>query len=156
MAENGLVFKASIIINRPAADIWAFMCEFQNDALWRSGVQSVDLTSDEPLRLGSTGIHYMRMGGALHWRVTTWEVNTVMGWEFSGGYLRGSHGAYHLAPIDGGTQVTIDGWVSGGLLLTALLRLGKSLVMRTLERDLSTLKRLLEQDRQPMTGPAPE
>ena len=41
-------------INVPAAEAFAYVADFSNNAAWQSGIQSTDWTSPAPIRVGST------------------------------------------------------------------------------------------------------
>ena len=46
--------STSIEIDRPAADVFAFVAEFPNNPRWQRGQRSCEWTSEPPLRVGST------------------------------------------------------------------------------------------------------
>ena len=46
---------ATIVINRPAADVFDYVMEVPHDAQWRSGVVEASFTSDGPIGVGTTG-----------------------------------------------------------------------------------------------------
>jgi hypothetical protein len=55
--------STSIEIDRPAADVFAFVAEFPNNPRWQRGQRSCRWTSEPPLRVGSTYDQHARFLG---------------------------------------------------------------------------------------------
>ena len=55
--------STSIEIERPAAEVFAFVSEFPNNPRWQRGMQSCRWTSEPPLRVGSTYCQHARFLG---------------------------------------------------------------------------------------------
>lgn len=55
--------STSIEIDRPAADVFAFVAEFPNNPRWQRGQRSCEWTSEPPLRVGSTYDQHARFLG---------------------------------------------------------------------------------------------
>ncbi len=64
--------SVSVVIARPADDVFAFVSDARNRPQWDDGVDSEELTSPEPIGVGSTVQTRMRsMGRPLEY---TWEI----------------------------------------------------------------------------------
>jgi uncharacterized membrane protein len=55
--------STSIAIDRPAADVFAFVAEFPNNPRWQRGQRSCTWTTEPPLRVGSTYEQHARFLG---------------------------------------------------------------------------------------------
>ena len=45
---------ASVFIQRPIAEVFGIISDFENNPRWQSGMVEAKFTSDGPLRVGST------------------------------------------------------------------------------------------------------
>ncbi len=97
--------NATIMINRPVDEVFAYVMDFSNDTNWRAGAPESGMHSDGPLGPGSLG--YTRVGGVeAEWRVVSYVQNEGAEWELTSGPMLG-RGGYRLIPVDGGTQFTL-------------------------------------------------
>lgn len=146
MAAEILNFRMenSIFIARPPEDIWTFLTDIDNDRKWRKGLMETHWTSDEPSQLGSTAVYVFKGIGEVHWKLTEWEEQRVIGWDYIGGRLDGGHGSYRMEPENGGTRMTMRMELIAGVLFRMFLRL---FVSRQNDGDLKTLKAVMEDQR---------
>jgi carbon monoxide dehydrogenase subunit G len=140
---------ASVLIDRPQAEVFAFIADARNRPRWDEGVESEELTSPEPIGVGSTVRTTMRSMGREY--VIDWEIvkhesprsqtiesksgpfPTTLNWELSGG--------------EGGAtraDFSLTGRPSG------FLRLLQPMIARSTQRNLDEafprLKRVLEDE----------
>ncbi len=138
--------EVSLLINRPPADVFAYICNFENNPKWQERVVDAWFTSDPPLRRGST---YIQIASFLGRRIkSTFEVI-----EYQPGRLVRASGAAGLFPItfsrqvepaNGGSRMTviIEGDASGIFKLAEPLLAQK--VKASIEKDCRMLKKMLE------------
>ena len=136
----------SIFIDRPPADVFAYISNFENNPKWQSGVIDAWFTTDPPLRRGS---RYMQVASFLGRRIeSTFEVieyqpgrlvraTRVAGW-FPITLTR------KVEPQNGGSRVTaiVEG-DAGDIFKLAEPLLFKKL-NASVEKDVHTLKKILE------------
>jgi uncharacterized protein YndB with AHSA1/START domain len=135
----------TITINRPIADVFAFLADGTTATQWRSGVLDIAHVSGEGV--GATYSQGVRGPGgrriAADYRVTASEPPTHLAFEAIAGPVR-PHGDYRLEAVDGATRLTFS--------LDATLGFLKGLVMgaavqRTMDAEMlatDKLKRVLE------------
>ena len=46
--------EATVTVNRPSEEVFAFLSNFENNPRWQSGMQEASFTSQGPLQVGST------------------------------------------------------------------------------------------------------
>ncbi len=137
-------FQSSIAIARPPEDVWKFLTDVSNDTRWRTGVTSARMISDPPYGVGSTGLHVVKGIGDWPWTVTEWDEPSIMGWDVTGGRLRGSHGSYGINAEGSGSRVTIDTRLKPSVLMRVLMLIMKRTVRRQAASDLEKLKEILD------------
>ncbi len=72
------IIKESITIRKPASEVFAFACNFQNDPSWRSGVVEMQLDPPGPCRLGTRTrevLHFFGQKMITEGEVTEYEPN---------------------------------------------------------------------------------
>jgi uncharacterized membrane protein len=114
--ESNLTIEDSIFIARPADDIWNFLYDINNDQLWGIGVVETRWTSDEPSKIGSTAVYVIEGFGEVHWKLTGWEEQRIMGWDTIDGRFDGGHGSYRMEPEAGGSRMTMRIEIRSGVL----------------------------------------
>ena len=137
---------ATVQISRPPEEVFAFIADARNRPLWDESVGTEELTSPEPIGVGSTvrtGLRSMGRDYVLTWEVTEHEPPSRQTIESTSGPFPTTL-AYRLSPQDGGTLVQFS--VTGHP--TGMLRLLQPLIARNTEKNLDRgfprLKRLLE------------
>jgi uncharacterized membrane protein len=99
----------SVEINRPAADVFAFLGDGENDPQWRSGVLDVRRRSGR----GQGAVYEQGVKGPMGRRVpadyeiTAYEPDRRIAFRAIAGPVR-PEGSYELTPIDGRTRVTFS------------------------------------------------
>jgi uncharacterized protein YndB with AHSA1/START domain len=146
---GGLVFAktATVQISRPPEEVFAFVADARNRPLWDESVATEELTSPEPIGVGSTvrtGLRSMGRDYILTWEITEHEPPSRQTIESTSGPFPTTL-AYRLSPRDGGTLVefSVTGRPTGMLRLLQPL-IARNTQKRNLERGFPRLKRLLE------------
>lgn len=138
--------SVAVHVSRPPDEVFAFVADARNRPLWDESVDTEELTSPEPIGVGSTVRTQMRSMGRDY--VLTWEIvehdpprrQTI---ESTSGPFATTL-AYRLSAQDGGTLVdfSVEGRPTG------MLRLLQPLIARNTEKNLDRsfprLKQVLE------------
>ena len=138
--------SGSIDIGRPVVDVFAYLSDPTNNVKWESGVVEMELTSDGPVEVGSTGRRVEKYMGTDEgtWEVTEFQEPRSLAVSFESQKFIGD-GRWDLEPIDAGTSLTyrFSGNAKNPLwrLLTPLMT---PMVRRYIRRDYGTLKQILE------------
>jgi uncharacterized membrane protein len=142
--------QQSVDIARPLEEVFAFVANSANDALWGSNLVEVTKVSPGPVGVGSRFRYKVRFAGRefeLVREITEYEPNRRQAVKTISGPLRFG-GVRTFEAIPGGTRLTLTGGgrTGGffGLAEPLLLRAAQ----RSLRTDLVTLKRLLENQTQ--------
>jgi carbon monoxide dehydrogenase subunit G len=145
---RGLVFtkRVSVQISRPPGEVFAFVADARNRPFWDESVDTEELTSPEPIGVGSTvrtGLRSMGRDYVLTWEIVEHEPPSRQTIESTSGPFATTL-AYRLSPQDGGTLVEFS--VTGRP--TGMLRLLQPLIARNtqknLDRGFPRLKHVLE------------
>lgn len=139
--------SVSVSIARPLDEVFAFVADARNRPSWDASVDSEELTSDEPIGVGSTVRTRFRSMGRPYeytWEIVEHQPPTHQVIESTSGPFP-TRLAYRLSDAgDGGTRVDFS--VTGRP--TGLMRLLQPLVARTTQKNLDAgftrLKELLE------------
>jgi carbon monoxide dehydrogenase subunit G len=136
----------SVTINRPVAEVWDFIGNFENTTRWSRGVLEARQTSDGLLGAGSTLQTVVKAFGrrrTADYLVTEYEPNHAFAFEVTSGPMT-SRARYSVEPAGAGTRLTASGEVAA----TGLYRLLAPIIVRTVKRhseaDLTNVKRILE------------
>ena len=138
--------SVSVVIARPPDEVFAFVSDARNRPSWDDSVDSEELTSPEPIRVGSTVRTRMRSMGRdyeIDWEIVEHEPPTRQRIESTSGPFSTTL-VYELAGDGDGTSVRFS--VTGRP--TGFLRLIQPLIARTTQRNLdegfARLKGVLE------------
>ena len=141
--------RVSVLIARPADEVFAFTSDARNRPRWDDSVDSEELTSAEPIGVGSTVRTTMRSMGREYvytWEIVEHEPPTHQKIESTSGPFPTTL-EYELSERDGATTVNfaVTGRPSG------MLRLFEPMIARNTQKNLdqgfARLKELLEPDR---------
>lgn len=137
--------ERTVTINRPAADVFAFISDGTNGRRWRPGVLDIAKTSGEGVgavyRQGVAGPMGRRI--AADYEITAFQPNSLLEFKAIAGPVR-PRGGYRLAETNGSTAVTF--WLREDLTGWKRLVLGRS-VQASMDAEmkaLDNLKALLE------------
>jgi carbon monoxide dehydrogenase subunit G len=138
--------KVAVEISRPPDEVFAFVADARNRPAWDESVDSEELTSPEPIGVGSTVRTELRSMGrdyVLTWKIVEHEPPSRQTTESTSGPFATAL-AYRLSVRDGGTLVEFA--VTGRP--TGVLRLLQPLIARNTQRNLdrgfARLKEILE------------
>ncbi len=138
-----LDFKHSIDVRRPAAEVFAYLAEFENNPAWQGGMQSCRWTSDDTMVVGATYVQEARFLGRridTHFRVS----ELVPGRSISIESTQSTFPIQVTRSVDptgeGSCQVTAH--VRGQP--TGLLKLFSGMVKKSIRKDYAALKAKLE------------
>ena len=136
----------SVTVERPVAEVWDFISNFENTTRWSRGVLAARRTSGGPLRAGSTLQTVVKAFGrrrTADYLVTEYEPNHAFAFEVTAGPMA-SRARYSVEPAGAGTRLT----ASGEAAATGLYKLLAPILVRILKRhsedDLANVKRILE------------
>lgn len=138
--------RVQVLISRPLDEVFAFVGDVRNRPRWDESVDSEELTSPEPIEVGSTVRTRLRSMGREYeytWEIVEHEPPNRMRVESTSGPFPTILG-FQFDDREGTTEVqaTVTGRPTG------LLRLFQPMIARTtqknLDRGYARLKRLLE------------
>ena len=139
-------FEATVVIDRPIEEVFNFVSDARNRPRWDESVESEELTSPEPIGIGTTVRTRLRSMGREY--LLTWEIvehdppirQTIQ--STSGPFATTL--AYRLSPQGDGTLVEFSVTGRPGGTLRMLQPLLARNTQRNLDRGFPRLKRLLE------------
>lgn len=138
--------EASVVVNRPSEEVFAFIANFENNPRWQSGMQEARKTSEGPIGVGTTYSQLAKFLGRpveSTFEIVEYESNRrIKGRSTSGSFPITF--TRTVEPISGGTQVRalIEGEASGFFKLAGPIL--NRMVQRQVYSDYSNLKSLLE------------
>ena len=138
--------ESSIDINRPAADVFAFVADQTNAPRWQHGLDEVRRLTDGPIRVGTEHVFVRRFAGRTiesHNRYTDYQPGRYVEFEIPSGWVTGK--ASYLVEPTGSGRSRLTSRME--FRLAGLSALAAPLFARILARDdrkEATLKALLE------------
>lgn len=137
--------KHEIIIQRPVEEVFAFVADFSNNAIWQSGILETETLQGAPLQSGARFRCVNRFWGQrfeTQWQLLAIEPNTRCHFEFASPVLQGAT-RFNFEAIPDGTRLIADGEADlGRSKLPALLVRPK--IRQQMRHDLNQLKKYLE------------
>jgi carbon monoxide dehydrogenase subunit G len=130
-----------VVVNRPVADVYAFLANAENDARWRPGVLQITRASDTTYRQTVKGPGGRKISADVE--ITESRPNELIAFRATSGPVR-PLGRYTLAPDGEGTRVRFELEAELG----GLKRLLAPMVQKTMDAEvaaLANLKRVLEE-----------
>jgi len=123
-------FDGTARVDRPVEEVFAFLADGTNDPKFSPRVQEIAKTTDGPTGVGTVYRSTVKDAGMKTQRefeITAFEPPTKIRWtERSKNIVVVPEGGYDLAPVDGGTQLTVfnvfEGRGFGKLIVGAALR----------------------------------
>lgn len=138
--------SATIVIGRPAVEVFDYVMDIPNDARWRTGIVEAAYTADPPLGVGTTGFDRIEANGrnmTAVWTTSEFEPGVLARWTFVSGPLQGS-GGYICKPVGESTRFTLEANVRPSGALRFLGPLFGVMVRRQNHADVAKLKEILE------------
>ena len=123
-------FEATVVIDRPIEEVFAFLADGENDPKFSPRVQEIAKTTEGPPGVGTVYASTVKDAGMetkREFRLTGFEPPTRIRWaEASKNLVTAPEGGYDLARDGSGTQVTIynvlEGHGPGKLIAPLALR----------------------------------
>ncbi len=138
--------STQVTIDKPIDEVFAFVADARNRPRWDESVQSEELTSPEPIGVGSTVRTTMKSGGGkrrFEWRITEFQAprhqlieSTEAPFPMT---LR-----YELEPSGEGTSVAFSITGEPGGVMRLLQPVLSRATQKSLDEAFPRLKRLLE------------
>ena len=145
--SEAIAGSASVLVNRPISEVWAFVSDLEKMDLWAKGVSEPRLASKGDVATGSTFTTKFTHRGRtfdVRYIVTVCEPPSRFGIKSNEGLVQYS-GIMDLENVDGATRVTntveTGAERAAGGLMAGLLRWG---MRRQLSKELGVLKRVIE------------
>ncbi len=136
----------SVVINRPAEEVFAFMADIEKQALWAGPVSESRQTSEGPLGVGTTYTQVTHLLGRRmesNFEVTEYEPNRKFSSKTTSGPME-IQSTLTVEAADGGTKVNLVAAVETGGFFRLAEPVFVSTVKRQVATDIRTLKDLLE------------
>jgi uncharacterized protein YndB with AHSA1/START domain len=123
-------FRATVVIDRPIAEVFAFLADGENDPKFSPRVLEIAKTTDGPPAVGTVYASTVKDAGMKTkraFKLTEFEPPTRIRWaETSKNLVTAPEGGYDLEPDGSGTRVTIynvlEGHGPGKLIAPLALR----------------------------------
>jgi uncharacterized protein YndB with AHSA1/START domain len=110
-------FGATVVIDRPIEDVFAFLADGENDTKFSLRVVEIRKTTDGPPGLGTVYASTVKDAGMKtkrEFELTVFEAPSKIRWtERSKNLVTAPEGGYDLAPVDGGTELTFFNELQG-------------------------------------------
>ena len=110
-------FEATVVIDRPIEEVFAFLADGENDKKFSPRVQEIAKTTDGPPGLGTVYASTVKDAGMTtkrEFKLTEFEPPTRIRWaELSKNLVVASEGGYDLTPAGDGTQLTVFNVLEG-------------------------------------------
>jgi uncharacterized protein YndB with AHSA1/START domain len=110
-------FEASVVIDRPIEEVFAFLADGENDPKFSPRVLEISKTTDGPPGVGTVYASTVKDAGMKtkrEFRLTEFEPPTRIRWaEESKNVVTAPEGGYDLAPDGNGTRVTVHNVLEG-------------------------------------------
>src|SRR5947207_15598374 len=104
-------FEATVVIDRPIEEVFAFLANGENDPKFSPRVLEIAKTTDGPPGVGTvykSAVKDAGMKTSREFELTEFEPSTRIRWtERSKNIVVVTEGGYDLVPADGGTQLTV-------------------------------------------------
>lgn len=138
--------SVAVVINRPQDEVFSYVADARNRPSWDASVTSEELTSPEPIGVGSTvRTRFPSMGRTIEytWKVTEHQPPSRMVIESTSGPFPTTL-TYQLSTSEGGTRVEFSITGRPGGIMRVLQQLLARQAQGNLDRAFPRLKRLLE------------
>jgi uncharacterized protein YndB with AHSA1/START domain len=110
-------FRATVVIDRPIDDVFAFLADGENDPKFSPRVLQIAKTTDGPPAVGTVYASTVKDAGMKtkrEFKLTAFEPPTRIRWaEVSKNLVTAPEGGYDFAPEGEGTRVTVYNVLEG-------------------------------------------
>lgn len=135
----------NVIIHRSPEKVFAYTTDITNNPRWQSDILEIEKTSGGPFGQGSTyRCVNIFMGQRFETEATVTEYIPFRkcSYNINAGYINGQN-SFFYEPVNGGTKFITRAQLQLGFL-TLAGRIFKRKAKEQIEKDLNTLKRILE------------
>jgi uncharacterized membrane protein len=139
--------EASMVINRPVAEVFDFVANFENHPKWENNFQKVKLLNSTPTGVGTTYQCELKLPGqsaTSKFEITEYEINKKIAFEGEPAGPARPKGSFLFESVPGGTKLTLLPRPEFRGFFRLLEPIMAGYVRKQNEEHLSTLKRLLE------------
>lgn len=137
--------RQSIYIDRPPAEVFAFVADHHNDHLWRSELVSVQSVGEIAEGVGAhlkQVVSYQGRTGEASLEITDFVPGEKICYRAHGGIR--AHGCYDFTPEGDGTRFAVSATVELKGAATMLERYVQQAVERAATTDLERLRQVIE------------
>lgn len=138
--------SASVDIDRPASEVFAYVIDVAHDTQWRTGVVEAAYTSDGEPGVGATGYDKVAADGreaVATWTVFDYEQGSHARWTLDSGPMQGT-GGYVCEGAGNATTFTLEAHVTPGGWYRLLGPVFGMIGRRQNQADVRKLKGILE------------
>lgn len=139
--------QVSTMINRPTAEVFAFVANFENHPKWESDFLEVRQLSTEPIGVGTTYRCVLKFPGQRvesKFEITEYELNRKVSFQGEPAGPAKPFGSYMFEQVAGGTKVTAMPRPEFRGLFKLLEPMMAGYIRKNNVAHLSNLKQLLE------------
>lgn len=142
-----ITVTSTVDIDRPAADVFAYVSDFENNPKWQGGMKSAKWTSEGPLGVGSTYDQIATMLGktiVTSFKVTAFEPGSSVTIESTSGSFPITVTRSVEATGEGSCRASANVYGEPGGFFKLMRPLMRSMVEGSVRKDWANLKELLE------------
>jgi uncharacterized membrane protein len=139
--------KVSTVINRPIADVFAFVANFENHPKWEMNFQKVRLLTSTPTGVGTTYQCELKLPGqsaSSKFEITEYETNKRIAFEGEAAGPAKPNGSFLFESAADGTKITLLPRPEFRGFFKLLEPMMAGYIRKQNEEHLSNLKQLLE------------
>ena len=139
--------EVSTVINRPIAEVFAFVANFENHPQWEKNFQEVKRLTLSPTGVGTTYRCVLKLPGQTatsKFEITEYEANKKIAFEGEAAGPAKPKGSFLFEPVAGGTKITLLPRPEFSGIFKLLEPMMSGYVRKQNEEHLTNLKRLLE------------
>ncbi len=139
--------EVSTVINRPIAEVFAFVANFENHPKWETDFQEVKQLTSTPAGVGTTYQCVLKLPGQSaksKFEIMEYEANKKIAFEGEAAGPAKPKGSYIFESVAGGTKVTARPRPELRGLFKLLEPMMAGTIRQQNEAHLTNLKRLLE------------
>ena len=141
-------YENSVVITQPIENVFEFVTNFNNNAMWQTDILELEITSQGRLGTGSTYRCANRFMGKRYDSecvITDYVPNKTCAIRITSGAVSGAN-SFFFEAVDGGTKFTAEGTLDIGYFKLAKF-IVKRKIKQQLKKDMLKLKEVLENGR---------
>ena len=141
-------FGATVVIDRPIDEVFAFLADGENDRKFSPRVLEITKTTDGPPGVGTVYSSTVKDAGfktKREFKLTEFEAPTKIRWtEISKNLVVVPEGGYDLAPMGAGTQLTFFNEMEGRGIGALIARFALSSARKGADEFAQSIKAVVE------------